>query len=81
MQWLWDNEGKRYLDLFAGIVTVSVGHCHSNVVEPLKQQLDYLWHTTQLYVNYPMYEYAEKLTAKMPGNLKVSFSPVDCFYS
>ena len=28
MQWLWDNEGKRYLDLFAGIVTVSVGHCH-----------------------------------------------------
>ncbi|CAK8689102.1 unnamed protein product [Clavelina lepadiformis] len=73
MQWLWDNEGKRYLDLFAGIVTVSVGHCHSKVVEPLKQQLDYLWHTTQLYVNYPMYEYAEKLTAKMPGNLKVCF--------
>ena len=28
MQWLWDNNGKRYLDLFAGIVTVSVGHCH-----------------------------------------------------
>ena len=28
MQWLWDHEGRRYLDLFAGIVTVSVGHCH-----------------------------------------------------
>ena len=28
MQWLWDNEGRRYLDLFGGIVTVSVGHCH-----------------------------------------------------
>ena len=28
MQWLWDNNDKRYLDLFAGIVTVSVGHCH-----------------------------------------------------
>ena len=28
MQWLFDNEGKRYLDLFSGIVTVSVGHCH-----------------------------------------------------
>ena len=28
MQWLWDTTGKRYLDLFAGIVTVSVGHCH-----------------------------------------------------
>lgn len=28
MQWLWDDKGKRYLDMFAGIVTVSVGHCH-----------------------------------------------------
>lgn len=28
MQWLYDDTGKRYLDMFAGIVTVSVGHCH-----------------------------------------------------
>uniref|UniRef100_A0A2C9L7P5 Uncharacterized protein n=1 Tax=Biomphalaria glabrata TaxID=6526 RepID=A0A2C9L7P5_BIOGL len=28
MQYLWDTNNKRYLDLFAGIVTVSVGHCH-----------------------------------------------------
>lgn len=28
MQWLWDVDGKRYLDLFAGVATVSVGHCH-----------------------------------------------------
>lgn len=28
MQWLWDSDGKRYLDLFGGIVTVGVGHCH-----------------------------------------------------
>ena len=31
MQWLWDHEGHRYLDLFGGIVTVSVGHCHPKV--------------------------------------------------
>ena len=31
MQWLWDHTGKRYLDMFAGIVTVSVGHCHPYV--------------------------------------------------
>ena len=30
-QWLFDVDGKRYLDLFAGIVTVSVGHCHPYV--------------------------------------------------
>src|SRR6058998_2512035 len=28
MQYLWDETGKQYLDAFAGIVTVSVGHCH-----------------------------------------------------
>lgn len=28
MQWLYDHEGRRYLDMFGGVVTVSVGHCH-----------------------------------------------------
>ena len=28
MQWLWDSEGKRFLDLLGGVVTISVGHCH-----------------------------------------------------
>lgn len=28
MQWLFDHDGNRYLDMFGGIVTVSVGHCH-----------------------------------------------------
>ncbi len=28
MQWVFDHTGRRYLDLFGGIVTVSVGHCH-----------------------------------------------------
>ena len=28
MQYVWDQTGKRYLDMFGGIVTVSVGHCH-----------------------------------------------------
>ena len=35
MQYLWDERGTRYLDAFAGIVTVSVGHCHPHVVEAL----------------------------------------------
>jgi len=34
MQWLFDHTGRRYLDLFGGIVTVSVGHCHP--WEPIK---------------------------------------------
>ena len=31
MQWIFDENGRRYLDLFAGIVTVSIGHCHPYV--------------------------------------------------
>jgi alanine-glyoxylate transaminase / (R)-3-amino-2-methylpropionate-pyruvate transaminase len=31
MQWLFDYKGKRYLDMFGGIATVSVGHCHPSV--------------------------------------------------
>ena len=51
MQWLWDHEGRRYLDMFGGIVTVSVGHCHPRVNEALEKQLKTLWHTTNIYLH------------------------------
>ncbi|KAK3608047.1 hypothetical protein CHS0354_031033 [Potamilus streckersoni] len=73
MQWLWDTEGKRYLDLFGGIVTVSVGHCHPKVNAAAKAQLDKLWHTTNIYLHPTIHEYAEKLSEKLPGNLKVVY--------
>jgi alanine-glyoxylate transaminase/(R)-3-amino-2-methylpropionate-pyruvate transaminase len=37
MQWLFDETGKRYLDMFAGIVTVSCGHCHPKVTARIKR--------------------------------------------
>ncbi|XP_044132351.1 alanine--glyoxylate aminotransferase 2, mitochondrial [Bufo gargarizans] len=73
MQWLFDHEGRRYLDLFGGIVTVSVGHCHPKVTEAAKKQLDRLWHTTNIYLHSPLHEYAEKLTSRLPGKLKVLY--------
>ena len=36
MQYLWDDQGQRYLDAFAGIVTVSVGHCHPEVIKNVR---------------------------------------------
>nr|XP_039248416.1 alanine--glyoxylate aminotransferase 2, mitochondrial-like [Styela clava] len=71
MQWVWDQNGKRYLDLFAGIVTVSVGHCHPKVNEAAQKQMESLWHTTAIYMTPPVYEFAEKLVDTMPGDLKV----------
>jgi len=70
MQWLWDHSGKKYLDMFGGIVTVSVGHCHPRVNDALHSQIDKLWHTTNIYMHPKVHEYAEKLASKMPGNLK-----------
>ena len=37
MQYVWDETGKRYLDALGGIVTVSVGHCHPDVVAAAQQ--------------------------------------------
>ncbi|XP_005093514.1 alanine--glyoxylate aminotransferase 2, mitochondrial [Aplysia californica] len=73
MQYLWDTAGKRYIDLFAGIVTVSVGHCHPKVVAAAEKQLHKLWHTTNIYLHPKIHEYAEHLVSKMPGNLKVVY--------
>src|SRR5271169_1888932 len=44
MQYLWDETGKRYLDGFAGIVTVSVGHCHPKIVAKVREQVGKLQH-------------------------------------
>ncbi|XP_061472138.1 alanine--glyoxylate aminotransferase 2, mitochondrial isoform X2 [Rhineura floridana] len=73
MQWLFDYEGRRYLDFFAGIVTVSVGHCHPKVTAAAQKQLGRLWHTTSLYVHPAIQEYAEKLALLLPDPLKVIF--------
>ncbi|KAI9555756.1 hypothetical protein GHT06_018271 [Daphnia sinensis] len=73
MQWLFDHNGVRYLDLFGGIVTVSVGHCHPKVNEATKKQLDKVWHTTNIYLHPKIHEYAERLVATLPGDLKVVY--------
>ena len=48
MQYLFDSEGKQYLDAIAGIVTVSVGHCHPDVIDKTKKQIDRLQHITNI---------------------------------
>ncbi|KAI8475843.1 MAG: alanine-glyoxylate transaminase [Monoraphidium minutum] len=73
MQYLFDERGKRYLDAFAGIVTVSVGHCHPDVVAAVNAQNQVLQHTTTIYLNHQIAEYAKELADRMPGNLKVVY--------
>jgi alanine-glyoxylate transaminase/(R)-3-amino-2-methylpropionate-pyruvate transaminase len=72
-QYLFDEKGRRYLDAFAGIVTVSVGHCHPHVMEAVNAQNARLQHTTTIYLHPNIAEYAQALAAKMPGDLKVCY--------
>jgi len=73
MQYLFDESGRRYLDAFAGIVTVSVGHGHPAVVDAVVKQTKLLQHTTTIYLHHAIANYAEALAQRMPGNLKVHF--------
>jgi len=73
MQYLWDETGKRYLDGIAGIVTVSVGHCHPHVVAAAQRQSELLQHSTTIYLNPNIGAFAEKLASKLPGDLKVCY--------
>src|SRR5437870_9928044 len=71
--WVWDSDGKKYLDCFGGVLTVSVGHANPKVVEAVVNQVKTLSHTSTLYANKQMSDYAEKLAKIAPGNLSKSF--------
>jgi alanine-glyoxylate transaminase/(R)-3-amino-2-methylpropionate-pyruvate transaminase len=73
MQYVFDETGKRYLDAFAGIVTISVGHCHPQVAEKVQQQVGRLQHTTTIYLHPAIAQFAEKLADKMPEGLDRSY--------
>ena len=72
-QYLFDERGRRYLDGFGGIVTVSVGHCHPEVVAAAHAQNEAIQHTTTIYLHPNIALYARELAARMPGELKVCY--------
>jgi acetylornithine/N-succinyldiaminopimelate aminotransferase len=47
--YLWDTEGRRYLDFGAGIAVASIGHCHPHLVDAIREQAGKLMHTSNLY--------------------------------
>ncbi|HWE24079.1 MAG TPA: acetylornithine transaminase [Myxococcales bacterium] len=59
--YVWDADGKRYLDFIGGIATVSVGHANAKVREAVVEQSKLLWHASNLYVTEPQVRLAEKL--------------------
>jgi len=73
MQYVWDVEGRKYLDFFGGILTISVGHANPRITGPVKAQIDRLQHLSTLYPNEAIVALAEKVAQITPGKLKSSF--------
>jgi 4-aminobutyrate aminotransferase-like enzyme len=73
MQYLYDGEGREYLDFFAGILTVNCGHANPEINAALHAQLDCLTHVSTVYLIEPMLELAEELARITPGDLRKSF--------
>jgi 4-aminobutyrate aminotransferase-like enzyme len=73
MQYVWDVEGKKYLDFFGGIVTISVGHSNPRVTSKVKAQIDKIQHASTVFPNEAIVALAEKLAQITPGEISQSF--------
>jgi 4-aminobutyrate aminotransferase-like enzyme len=70
---VWDADGNEYLDLFSGILTTSVGHCHPRIMERVTGQMERLGHVSTLYATQVQVEAARRLAEIAPGDLKRTF--------
>jgi len=70
MQYLYDDEGRRYLDAYNNVA--HVGHCHPKVVAAGQEQMALL-NTNTRYLSDLIVRYAERLTATLPSPLKVCY--------
>ena len=71
--YLYDLDGKKYLDFFAGIAVFALGHHYKDFDDAVKAQVDKLIHTSNYYYNVPAIEAAKKLK-KASGMDRVFFT-------
>jgi 4-aminobutyrate aminotransferase/4-aminobutyrate aminotransferase/(S)-3-amino-2-methylpropionate transaminase len=71
--YLFDSEGRRYLDCYSGVTVVSAGHSNPEILEAAIDQLRRLQHTTTIYLTEPMLELAARIAELAPGNIRRSF--------
>ncbi len=66
-QYLWDEAGRKYIDLLGMNVCISVGHAHPEVVRAVQEQIAQLTHCTTMFYHPVPAQYAEELVATMPS--------------
>jgi acetylornithine/succinyldiaminopimelate/putrescine aminotransferase len=73
--YLYDQQGKRYLDMVAGVSALPLGHCHPAVVGAVKDQLDHYMHVMVYgeFAQQPAVELCKKIAATMPAALQMTY--------
>ena len=64
---VWDENGKEYVDLLAGIAVNALGHAHPALVSAVTSQMETLGHVSNFFTSHPQVELAEALLARVPG--------------
>ena len=70
-QYVWDENGKKYLDFFSGISVCSFGHGNPAIISAIKKQLDLFVHCSNVYYSKPQVEVAKLLLEKSFKNGRV----------
>ena len=73
--YVYDTDGKAYLDFIAGVSACSVGHCHPDVVEAIKIQAERYLHVMVYgeFAQEPAVDLARELAAELPESLGVTY--------
>lgn len=73
-QYVYDADGRQYLDFFGGIVTISVGHSNDVVNAKVHAQVDKLQHVSTVFATEPQVALAKKIASITPGLTKSFFT-------
>ena len=73
MQYLFDSEGRKYLDCFAGVSVINCGHCNPEINAQVVKQVQSLQHVCNTYLTENFVNLAEKLAEVTPGDLQKTF--------
>jgi acetylornithine aminotransferase len=71
---VWDDDGREYLDLIAGIAVSALGHNHPAITQAVGSQVGRIAHTSNLFFNEPAVALAERIVGLLGGDGRVFFT-------
>ncbi len=73
MQYLYDENENKYLDMLGGFSVIAFGHANSEITNEITKQINKVIHSTQIFLNEPIVELAELLHENLDSSLNKSF--------